>query len=153
MNLTEIKKENLKRIKHARKILSLELENGLIKEEDILRLLSKKCDYAFKYTGKKQSYKQGVLRDIFNSPFVLCDQEYLSLNIKQILPLILKCRYEMEMEELDYSLENCFISQEDYEKSKNILYFNYYLSSQDGKNILKTGHVKDISDNKAIKTR
>lgn len=152
MNLTEIKKENLKRIKHARKILSLKLENGLITEDDILGLLNKRSDYGFRNKENTQSYKQSVLRSIFNSPFVLCDQENLSLTIKQLLPLVLNCRYQMEIEELDHLLEDCFISKEDYEKSKNILYFNYYLSSKDGKNILKTGHVDNLLDNK-IKSR
>ena len=101
MNLTEIKKENLKRIKYARKILNLELENGLITEDDVLSLLNKRNDYGFRNKGKTQSYKQSVLRDIFNSPFILCDQENLSLNIKQLLPLFLNCRYQMEIEELD----------------------------------------------------
>lgn len=152
MNLTEIKKENLKRIKYARKILNLELENGLITEDDVLSLLNKRNDYGFRNKGKTQSYKQSVLRDIFNSPFILCDQENLSLNIKQLLPLFLNCRYQMEIEELDSLLEGCFISKEDYEKLKKIIDFNYYGSSKDGKNILKTGHVDNLLDNK-IKSR
>lgn len=152
MNLTEIKKENLKRIKYARKILSLQLENDLITEDDILDLLNKKSDYGFRNKENRQSYKQSVLKSIFNSPFILCDQENLSLNIKQLLPIFLDCRYQMEMDELDCLLEGCFISKEDYEKTKKIIYFNYYGSSKDGKSILKTGHVDNLLDNK-IKSR
>ena len=58
----------------------------------------------------------------------------------------------MEMDELDYQLENAIISQEDYEKTKKLLEFCYYGSSKDGKNILKTGHVDNFLNNK-IKTR
>ncbi|MBR6689921.1 MAG: hypothetical protein IKL65_01150 [Bacilli bacterium] len=112
MNITEKKKLLLIRIEQAREILNIELKNGLITELDILHLLKEGTDYGFKCKDKPQNYKKSVLRSIFNSPFVLCDQKYLSLNIKQVLPLMLYSRYQIEMNELNGMLENGFISNE-----------------------------------------
>lgn len=148
--LTNSKKIKLLSIEKARLQLSVDLKNGLIKEEDIILLGYKSINYGFKCG--KSSYKQSVLRNIFNSPFVLCDQDSLSLNIKKILPVFLEARYKTEQEELKYQYEQCYISKEEYEKELDELEFVYYKSSLDGKNILKTGHVSDVKDNK-IKIR
>ena len=152
MTLTEKKKINLKRIEEARHTLNIYLQNEFITESDILYLLKVKSDYGFKYKDKFHSYKSSVLRSIYNSPFILCDQNYLSLNVKQLLPIILKCRFEMEIQELKYMLENDFIKKEQYIEEEKLIKYNYYGSSKDGKNILKTGHVDNLLDNK-IKVR
>lgn len=152
MTLTDKKKINLVRIESARHSLNTYFENGFITEEDILHLLKVKSDYGFKYKDRKQSYKLNVLRDIFNSPFILCDQDNLSLNIKQLLPLILKSRYDREIDELKYMLENGYINKEEYIEEEKLLKYNYYGSSKDGKSILKNGHVDNLLDNK-IKVR
>lgn len=152
MTLTDKKKINLIRIEEARHTLNAYLQNGFITEEDILHLLKVKSDYGFKYKDKIQSYKSSVLRSIYNSPFILCDQNCLSLNLKQLLPIILKCRYETEIDELKYMLENGFIKKEEYIETEKLIKYNYYGSSNDGKNILKTGHVDNLLDNK-IKVR
>ena len=152
MTLTDKKKNNLIRIEAARQALNIYLENGFITEEDILRLLKKKSDYGFRYKDKVQTYKKSILRDIFNSPFILCDQDNLSLNIKQLLPLILKSRYDREIDELKYMLENGYINKEEYIEEEKLLKYNYYGSSKDGKSILKNGHVDNLLDNK-IKVR
>lgn len=152
MTLTDKKKTNLIRIENARQALNVYLENGFITEEDILGLLNKKSDYGFKYKDKVQTYKKCILRDIFNSPFILCDQDCLSLNIKQLLPIILKVRYDKEIDELKYMLENGYIKKEEYIEEEKLIKYNYYGSSKDGKSILKNGHVDVLRDNK-IKSR
>ena len=152
MTLTDKKKENLVRIEQARHTLNLYLQNAFITEEDILHLLKVKNDYGFKYKNKFHSYKSSVLRSIYNSPFILCDQDYLSLNVKQLLPLILKCRFEKEIDELKYMLENDLIGKEEYTEQEKLIKYCYYGSSKDGKNILKNGHVDNLLDNK-IKSR
>lgn len=152
MTLTDKKKINLARIETARHTLNIYLENGFITEEDILHLLKVKSDYGFKYKDRKHSYKSSVLRDIFNSPFILCDQDCLSLNIKQLLPIILKTRYDKEIDELKYMLENGYINKEESIEAEKLLKYNYYGSSKDGKSILKNGHVDNLLDNK-IKVR
>lgn len=152
MTLTDKKKINLVRIEAARQALNIYIENGFITEEDILHLLTVKSDYGFKYKDKVQTYKKCILRDIFNSPFILCDQDSLSLNVKQLLPIILKSRYDKEIDELKYMLENGYINKEEYIEEEKLLKYNYYGSSKDGKSILKKGHVDNLLDNK-IKVR
>ena len=152
MNLTEKKRIALKRIEEARHNLNNYLESGFITESDILYLLTVKNDFGFRYPNKTQTYKTSVIRSIFNSPFILCDQDNLSLNIKQLLPVILKCRYEMEIDELKYQLENGLITQKEYIEEEKFINFCYYGSSIDGKNILKNGHVDNLLDTQ-IKTR
>ena len=152
MTLTDKKKINLIRIEEARQSLNIYLENGFITEEDILHLLKVKNDYGFKYKNKAHSYKSSVLRSIYNSPFILCDQDCLSLNIKQLLPIILKSRYDKEIDELKYMLENGLIKKQEYIEEEKLLKYNYYDSSLEGKSILKNGHVDNLLDNK-IKVR
>lgn len=148
--LTNSKKIKLLRIEKARLQLAIDLRNGLITEEDIIKLGTKDVNYGFKYG--KTNYKLSVLKSIFNCPSILCDQEYLSLSIKKILPLFLDSRYRTEQDELKYQYEEGYISKEEYEKELDELEFVYYKSSLDGKNILKTGHVREVKDNK-IKIR
>jgi len=145
--LTNSKKIKLLRIEKARLELSVNLKNGFIKEEDIILLSDKNINYGFGNSKAKTSYKQYVLRSIFNCPFILCDQDSLSLNIKRILPFFLASRYKTEKEELEYQYEEGYISKEKYEKELDELEFVYYKSSNDGKSILKTGHGVDVKDN------
>lgn len=92
------------------------------------------------------------MKSIFNSPFVLCNQKYLSLNVKQILPIFLNSRYYMELEELEHQKEEGYMSEEEYLEEKKLLEFCYYKSSIEGKQILKDGHVSNVLDSK-IKVR
>lgn len=138
--LTNSKKIKLLRIEKARLSLSVYLKNGFINEEDIILLGHKNFDYCFRYGNKRISYKQTILKNIFNCPFLLCDQDSLSLNFKKILPLFLDSRYKTEQDELKYQFNEGYISEEQYEKELDELEFVYYKSSNDGKNILKTGN-------------
>ena len=152
MNITAKKKIILTRIEAGRCKLSKQLQSGFITESDILSLLTVKSDFGFKQNTKQESYKLKVLRDIFNSPFLLCDQDCLSLNIKQLLPIILKCRFEMEMEELKYMLDDGLVNSQEYIEQEKLLKYCYYGSSTDGRSILRNGHVSILKDNK-IKER
>lgn len=152
MILSEEKEKNIEKIKIERKFIAYALENGLINESDIIYLLKNTDDFGIQISEKNKYNKLKILRSIFNSPFLLCDQESLSLNIKQILPFLLKCRYETELEELNYQFKNFYIGKKEYEAEKKLLKFYYYESSKDGKNILKTGHVCDLANN-IIKSR
>lgn len=152
MMITEKKKVLLEQIEQARNTFKSDFINGVITEEDILGLLKVKGDYGFKYRDSFHTYKSNVLRSIFNSPFVLCDQDDLSLLVKKFLPFLLGARYDMEIEELQGQLNLEYISEEEYVEKKKLLKFCYYDSSLDGKSILKTGHVNNVLDNR-IRTK
>lgn len=148
MTLTETKRKMLEEIQKARNLLKIDIINGVITEDDIMGLLRVKGNYGFKYKDRIHAYKSSVLRNIFNCPFILCDQEDLSFVIKKTLPFLLNARYEMEIEELNSQLELNYISEDEYIEKKKILKFCYYESSIDGKSVLKTGHVNNVIDNK-----
>lgn len=148
--LTNSKKIKLLKLEKARLQLSADLKNGLITEEDLIKLGTKDVNYGFKYGNI--NYKLSVLKSILNCPSVLCDQDSLSIEFKKILPLFLDARYKIEQDELKYQYSEGYISKEEYEKELDELEFVYYKSSEDGKSILKTGHVLDVKDN-IIRTR
>lgn len=134
----------LLKIEKARILLGSELETGFIHYNDIIKSFSKSDDYRL---SGKYDYKLSVLKDIINSPFILCDQNCLDINLKKILPSILKVRYETEIEELYALYENGDISSDDLLEGKEYLKFCYYESSEEGKQILKTGKVKCVVNN------
>ena len=145
--LTNSKKIKLLKIEKARLILSQHLKDNFITEKDIIHLIDKDINYGIRKSKERLSYKESVLKDIFNCPFLLCDQEYLSINIKKLLPVYLDVRYNTEKEMIEYYHNQCFISDEEYKEQLDELEFCYYKSSNDGKNILKTGCAVGISYN------
>lgn len=134
-------KEILERIDRARILLDQNLECGLITDEDIFGLLKKDKNYTLNKTKK---YKEILLKQIISSPFVLCDQKRLSLEVKRLLPIILETRCQDEVEELEKQNELGFINDDELKEELEMLKFVYYLSSEDGREILKTGHVKNV---------
>lgn len=148
MTITEKKKILLEQIKEARNKFKIDFNSGIITEEEIMGLLKVKGDYGFKQKDRFHTYKSSALRSIFNSPFILCDQDDLSIIMKKFLPFLINARYDMEIEELDNQLELNYISNDEYIEKKKLLKFCYYESSIDGKSILKTGHVNNVLDNK-----
>lgn len=134
-------KEILERIDRARILLDQNLECGLITDEDIFGLLKKDKNYTLNKTKK---YKEILLKQIISSPFVLCDQKRLSLEVKRLLPIILGTRCQDEIEELEKQNELGFINDDELKEELEMLKFVYYLSSEDGREILKTGHVKNV---------
>lgn len=134
--LTNSKRLKLLKITKAKLIISELLLNGLIKEEDIIKLFSQNLDYGFRKNKERLSYKEKILKEIFNSPFVLLDQQNLSARVKYLLPYFLEARYDMEKNTIDYYLEKAYMSEEEYTKEIDELEFCYYRSSNDGKKIL-----------------
>lgn len=131
---------NLTRINNKRNELSLALQTGLITEEDIINLLKKDINYGIRNFRTYQGTKNQMLKNIFNCPFLLCDQDMLSNEIKMILPHLLSSRYNTEKDVLKVYLEQAFIDENEYEEELDNLKFFYYESSNDGKCILETGH-------------
>lgn len=143
-------KEILERIDRARILLDQNLECGLITDEDIFGLLKKDKNYTLNKTKK---YKEILLKQIISSPFVLCDQKRLSLEVKRLLPIILGTRCQDEVEELEKQNELGFINDDELKEELEMLKFVYYLSSEDGREILKTGHVKNVKSKVLYKTK
>lgn len=141
----ELRQEmELKRIQKARQIINQSLECGLITTNDIFKLLKKDRNYAF---YKAKNYKDLLLKQIIISPFVLCDQERLDIEVKKILPMMLQSRCQDEIEELEMMQELGYINEKEFKEEKEMLRFAYYLSSEEGMQILKNGHVKNVKDN------
>ena len=149
--LSNVKKIKLLKIEKDRLILFDYIKNNYITEADILGLINKDVNYGITNINPKKK-KETMLKRIFNSPFLLCDQPYLSINIKKLLPYFLDARYQVEKEILKYHLDNNFMNEDEYKIALDELEFVYYKSSEDGKNILKTGHVVDVKSN-IIRTR
>ena len=150
INILEREKK-LIRINEKRKELALGLQTGLITEEDIISLLTKDINYGVRTVNVARNPKKSMLKNIFNCPFLLCDQDGLSIEIKQLLPYFLSARYQNEKDVLKIYLEQTFLDENEYNKELENLKFFYYESSNDGKNILETGHA--IFEKEQVKTR
>lgn len=135
----------LLKIEKARTILAGELERGYITSRDIIKTFSKDDNYRL---SNNHEYKINVLKNIVNSPFVLCDQANLDMDLKKLLPSILKVRYDYEIEELYSLYDNGDITEDELLKAKKMLKFCYYESSIDGRQIFKNGKVKNVVNNK-----
>jgi len=146
--LTNEKKKNLLKIQHSKSILNNDLENNLISDDEIYNLFNKPSDYGITNDNFDMSYKDKILKLIYNCPFLLCDQECLDEKIKKVLPLFLDFRYNTELMELNKLLELKDISIKEYITSKDILEFCYYKTSEEGKDILKKEKTKCLTKNK-----
>lgn len=147
------RKKTLNKIKEMRFIIKKIIDKGLITENDVLYFSRLTYPYTAYYDSKKTFNRTKYLNQIFTSPFLLCDQENLKINIKVLLPNLLEYRYNYEIEELKYQLDKGYITKEEYNNMEDDLYFAYYLSSEDGKSIIKNGKVKGIGKNVLIKTK
>ena len=146
--MKELTKEQqllLLRIEKARVMLAGELERGYITSRDIISTFSKDDNYRL---SNNHEYKINVLKNIINCPFLLCDQDNLDMDIKKLLPNILKVRYDSEIEELYALYENGDITDDELLEGKQGLKFCYYESSIEGKQIFKNGKVKSVVNNK-----
>lgn len=142
--LTREQQVLLLRIEKARVMLAKELERGYITSVDIINSFSKDDNYRL---SNDHVYRENVIKNIINSPFVLCDQDNLDINLKKLLPNILKVRYDLEKEELYTLYENGDITEDELLDGKEMLKFCYYESSCEGKQILKNGKVKSVINN------
>lgn len=140
-NISNDRKKLLLKIEKARLILGKDLKNGVINEADIFNLINK--DSSYMLDRKRLHYKESVLRNIYNCPFLLCDQN-ISIELKKILPLFLDARFNMEKDYITYNYNHGYITEEEFKEQLEEFEFIYYKSSNDGKNILKTGKVLGI---------
>ena len=115
-------------------------------------LVSINCQTREYILSSPKSYKELLLKQIAINPFLLCDQDNLDLNVKKIIPVLLTLRSNSEIDELEMMQELDFISEQELKEEIQMVKFNYYLSSEDGRNILKKGHVKNVKDNVLRKT-
>lgn len=152
MNLTEKKKLRLLEILKAKAIFATNFSVNLITEEDIIDLLSKDIDFGLIKNKRFRTIKEDCLKEILNCPFILCDNDFLSITIKKLLPVLLNTRYNIELEELNLQYKNGYLTEHEYNEEKELLMYCYYYSSKEGKSILETGHVNTVLNNK-IKTK
>lgn len=143
--LTREQQVTLLRIEKARVILDGDLGRGYITSKDIIRSFSKSDNYRL---SNNHDHKENIIKNIINSPFLLCDLDNLDIEIKKLLPNILKVRYDLEIEELYTLYDNGDISNDELIELKEMLKFCYYESSMDGKQIFKNGKVKSVVNNK-----
>ena len=108
--LTKEQELMLLKIERGKAILACELKKGFIDSRDIARLFRHNISYGFK---KARDYREKILIHIFNNPYMLCDQDNLDIDIKKLLPNILKTRYEIEVEELYTLYEQGYISDDE----------------------------------------
>ena len=120
--------------------LSRYIAASIITEEDIVELLNKDVNYGVRDLHLTNDPKEIMLKNIFNCPFILCDQKILSRNVKELLPYMLSARYNVELDNLKVYLEQGFIDEIEYSDLKDELMFFYYEYSRDGRSILETGH-------------
>lgn len=145
MDNLEIRKSlELDKIYKAREVLNQSLLNGLITNKDIYCILKKDSSFML---GNPSSYRELILKQVAINPFILCDQECVDFGIKKILPTILSVRSSMEIEELEMMFELGLITEEELKNEKEMIKFNYYLSSNEGVQIFKNGQVKVVKDN------
>ena len=140
---TERKLISLK-VAAARIKVAGEIERGTITEKDLVWLMNQDSNFGLE---KELNAKQKLLQEIFNSPFLLCDQPALSLTLKKLLPSILGVRYSHEVEELKQMRNLGYISKEELKEKRDLLKFSYYYTSEEGSYILRRGHVKNVVDN------
>lgn len=150
-NLTNERKQKLTRINIVRKQISEALKSGFLTDDDIIALARKDSNYGIRNVTECNNFKVKMLKNIFNCPFLLCDQEYLSDVIKALLPYFLNARYKTEKDTLECYLEQYFIDENEYEKELDDLEFYFYKSSNDGLSIYETGHVVCNTKNILVK--
>lgn len=120
--------------------LSRYLECGFISEEEIVNLTKQDANYGVRTSDIAKNPKKAMLKNIFNCPFLLCDQKYLSDDMKMLLPHLLKNRFSIELDNLKVYLEQGFIDENEYQDMIEELMFFYYESTTDGKSILENGN-------------
>lgn len=132
------------KVESARLRIGEKLSVGTITTEDLVWLLKQGSDYGL---VKVSTAKEKLLQEIFNAPFLLCDQDMLDLNLKKLLPAILRSRYTTEVDELTHMRNSGLISKEELKEKRNLLKYCYYYTSEEGQHILRREHVKNVKDN------
>lgn len=150
-NLTKEMQKKIYNIEKAKIELGIYLKESIITEKDIFCLLQKDINFGVRRLNTTKDHKSKMLKNIFNCPFLLCDQPALSTDIKELLPYLLSARYNTELDNLKIYLEQGFIDENEYTEAKEELKFFYYEYSRDGRSILETGHA--FFGNEKLKAR
>ena len=139
-NLTIEMQKRVYNVEKTKIQLNRYLASGLITEEDIIGLLKKDINFGVRNLNTSKDPKKMMLKNIFNCPFLLCDQPAISNELKELLPYLLGARYNTELDNLKVYLEQGFIDEKEYIEAEEELKFFYYEYSFDGRSILETGH-------------
>ena len=112
--------------------------NNQISDNDIMNIFSlNSTEFLSILKTRKNDVKFSFFSSLYFSPYILCDQEYLSEGLKKLLPIILNTRFNMEMDELNYYYNNGMINKKEYNQTKENLIYSYYETTEDGKKIFK----------------
>jgi len=144
-NIFEQKRLLSLKIKIARLKIGKKLLLGEITLDDLVGLYQNKNNYGLEQVTTK---KEKQLQEIFNCPFLLCDQDCLDWSFKKELPKILSIRYGAELGELRYCYTAGYITKEEYKEQRDLIKYSYYYTSEEGQYILRSGHMKNISEKK-----
>lgn len=140
IKLTREMQKKIYKVEKTKIQLSRYLEASIITEKDIFSLLKKDVNFGVRNLHITDDAKENMLKNIFNCPFLLCDQNALSDDVKELLPYLLSARYNTELDNLKVYLEQGFIDENEYNDTIDELKFFYYEYSREGRNILETGH-------------
>ena len=129
------KKLVLKNLQKERNEISRLLESGELTKTQLLTLFSFPSEYGL--NPNVGSYGSKVKKEIYNSPFLLCDQEHLNPKVRGPLEVFLNDRYVQELEELSCLFNDSQIGVDEYLEQCDFMKFCYYESSSDGQKILE----------------
>lgn len=139
------KKRNMGlKIQAARLRIGVELTRGTISNEDLISLLDENINFGL---GKSLTREEKLLQEIYNCPFLLCDQPCLDLSVKEVLLTLLQKRYNVEVQELKDQRSHGHLTKEQVQEARDMLKYCYFYTSQDGEQILRRGSVKTLKDN------
>ena len=122
------------------------LKSGKIDEKMLVNLMNQDSSFGVPYSGEKLTLEKEALREIYNAPFLLCDQEYLSDNIKKLLPIFLDNFYKRNREGFKKQYDDGDITGNEYARRVKLLKYITYESSGDGKNIKMNGMCLGVND-------
>ena len=122
------------------------LKSGKIDEKKLINLMNQEAWFGIPYSGEELTLEKEALREIYNAPFILCDQEFLPDNIKKLLPVFLEDFYKRKRDGFRKQYEDGDITGNEYANRVKILKYMTYESSEDGKNIKKNGMCVGVKD-------
>ena len=127
---------NLLKIEQYRYGIENAIKANVLSNEDILGLLNVDINYGLDINRCRDN-KERMMKTIYNAPFILCDIDLFDKNMKQVIYSLLKYRYEIELKEINYDLNKCYISEEEYNEKIEMLIYNYFYSSEEGKSFFE----------------
>ena len=123
---------NLLKIEKYRCAIEQAIKANILTNEDILELLNVDINYGLDINRCRDN-KERMMKTIYNAPFILCDIDLFDKNMKQVIYSLLKYRYEIELKEINYDLEQCYIGEEEYNEKIEMLVYNYFYTSEEGR--------------------